>query len=57
MSDQHENEYHNMQRGRTMPISHSIKFGKRSSIIDEDKLTLAKPFLKLNKKESVITKL
>ena len=39
-----------------MPISHSMKIDKRGSIIDEDKLTLVKPFLKLNKKESMITK-
>jgi hypothetical protein len=45
-----------MKRGKTTPLNYSMQLGKRGSMIDEDKLILAKPFLKLNKKESMITK-
>jgi hypothetical protein len=50
-SDQNDTNYHDIKRGKTMPLSHFPNLTKRgTSLGEEDKLTIVKPFLKLNKK-------
>lgn len=57
-SDQGESLFfQNLKKGKTLPMNMSLQLGKKSSSMqEEDKLNLAKPFLKIKKQESHITK-